>query len=294
MNQRILGVSGKKQSGKNTCANFIVGTELLSLGIVSEGFLIGPQGQLVISDLFGREDYAGELDLARNNREFLEFMDKEIHPYVKVYSFADLLKQEVCIKILGLTHEQCYGSDDDKNTLTHLLWEDMPGVVTNIPPNFDLSETDDISGRLGKYYQKHHITGVIYHAPGRMSAREVLQFVGTEVFRKMYQNVWVDATLRRIREEGSLYAIICDVRFPNEVLGVNEAGGKTLRLTRCINDGKDPHPSETALDPQNFDWTHFTGIVDNATMSINEQNAATLELLSQWHWAPDNRKIEVE
>lgn len=265
MNQRILGISGKKQSGKNTCANFIVGTELLSLGIVSEGFLIGPQGQLVISDLFGREDYAGELDLARNNREFLEFMDKEIHPYVKVYSFADMLKQEICIKILGLTHEQCYGSDEDKNTLTHLLWEDMPG--------------NDVLG---------------YHEAGAMSARQVLQFVGTEVFRKMYQNVWVDATLRRIREEGSLYAIICDVRFPNEVTGVNEAGGKTLRLTRCVNDGKDPHPSETALDPDKFDWTQFTGIIDNATMSINGQNAAVLELLSQWHWAPDNRKIEVE
>lgn len=286
--QRILGISGRKQAGKNTCANFVVGMELLSLGIVAGGFAIDEKGQLIITDIFGREDYAGHLDLARNNPEFLNFMDKEIHPYVKVYSFADILKQEVCIKVLGLTYEQCYGTDADKNTLTHLKWEDMPGVTTDF--RF-ASPVEEVKGRLGEYYKK--FDGIVYHEPGPMTAREVLQFVGTEVFRKMYKDVWVDATLRRIREEGSLYAIICDVRFPNEVMGVKEAGGKVLRLTRDIYAGQDVHESETALDKDKFDWDNFDAINDNQNMSINEQNAATLDILNQWQWAPDNRKAEV-
>lgn len=41
----------------------------------------------------------------------------------RVYNFADPLKEDICINILGLTYEQCYGSDEDKNTLTKLEWQ---------------------------------------------------------------------------------------------------------------------------------------------------------------------------
>ena len=41
----------------------------------------------------------------------------------KIYSFADPLKQDICMNILGLTYDQCYGSDDDKNTMTDLWWD---------------------------------------------------------------------------------------------------------------------------------------------------------------------------
>lgn len=40
------------------------------------------------------------------------------------YSFADPLKRDICMNILGLTYEQCYGSDEDKNTMTDLIWAD--------------------------------------------------------------------------------------------------------------------------------------------------------------------------
>ena len=41
-----------------------------------------------------------------------------------VCSFADDLK-EFCINVLELRREQCYGSDDDKNTPTNYLWDNM-------------------------------------------------------------------------------------------------------------------------------------------------------------------------
>jgi hypothetical protein len=44
--------------------------------------------------------------------------------YIKsvIDSFADPLKQDICMNILGMTYEQCYGTDDDKNTTTDLTW----------------------------------------------------------------------------------------------------------------------------------------------------------------------------
>ena len=41
----------------------------------------------------------------------------------KIYNFADPLKKDICINILGLTYEQCYGEDIDKNTVTEVEWE---------------------------------------------------------------------------------------------------------------------------------------------------------------------------
>jgi hypothetical protein len=296
MTQRILGLSGRKQSGKNTATNFITGLELMSVGVVRSAFFIDEKGQLQIGDLFGNEEYAGHLDLNRTNPEFVSFLEEHVNPYVKVYSFADLLKKDVCIKILGLTHEQCYGTDEDKNTLTNLRWEDVPGVTIFDKPDDDVvsdisntlndgrAEAEMIMGRLGPYYRKVH--GVVHHAPGPMTAREVLQYVGTDIFRKMYSNVWVDALIRQIKKEDSSYALICDVRFPNEVEGIQVAGGKVVRLTRNPAGNSDAHSSETALDKENFDWSKFDFILDNADMSINEQNKTLHTQLVEWGWAP--------
>ena len=248
---------------------------------------------MVISDLFGNEDYAGHLDLNRSNPEFIDFLNSEINPYVKLYSFADILKKDVCMKVLGLTHEQCFGSDDDKNSLTNILWEDVPGVCTKKPIDFawslvegyteEKNEVFRLEGRLGKYYEKDGL--FVYHAPGQMTAREVMQYVGTEIFRRMYRNVWVDSTIRQVYAEDSLFAIIADVRFPNEVRGVKDAGGKVIRFTR--NPFNDMHDSETALDKDNFDWSEFDVVIDNQDMTINEQNAATLKVITEWGWAID-------
>ena len=45
---KILGISGKKQSGKNTAANLITGKVLLSRGMVDD-FYINKDGELVVS-----------------------------------------------------------------------------------------------------------------------------------------------------------------------------------------------------------------------------------------------------
>lgn len=154
----------------------------------------------------------------------------------KVYNFADPLKKDICMNILGLTHDQCYGSDDHKNTLTNCIWENK-----------------------------------------RLTAREVMQFVGTDLFRKLKNDVWVEATINKIFREKQNLAIISDCRFPNEVQAVKKVGGYIIKLTR------DPyhsdHESEMALDEENYDQTNFDLIIDNRSISINDQNQMIYDFL---------------
>ena len=82
----ILSFSGRKQSGKSTSADYII-------SLINEHHI-----------------------MLRENRY-------ELNMSCKIYSFADPLKQDICINILGLTYDQCYGSDDDKNTMTDLWWD---------------------------------------------------------------------------------------------------------------------------------------------------------------------------
>jgi hypothetical protein len=160
----------------------------------------------------------------------LLFLD---HKNVAITSFATILK-DMCVGILGLTKEGVFGTDADKNSLSHIKWDDMPQEIQR------------------KYSNSTHSKDKYVPLPrsGNMTNREVLQIVGTDIFRKMYPNVWVDALFRRDWSQED-YVLIPDVRFPNEALAIEEHGGILIRLER--NTGlQDAHISEIALDGYNF------------------------------------------
>lgn len=173
----------------------------------------------------------------------------------KLYSFADPLKQDICMNLLGLTYDQCYGTDEDKNSLTTIKYTDMPDY--------------DISWRFTNEYD----------SSGYMTARQVMERVGTNIFRKLKNNIWVDATMSKIKRENYDLAIILDNRFPNEVDSVLQNDGIVIRLTRNLfNSNAD---AEKALDPDNYDWTKFSLVIDNHNMSIEEKNSVLFNFLKQ-------------
>jgi len=262
---KILGIAGKKNSGKSTLGNFLLGLEMLELGIVEKSIKITDGGLLHISDIRGDTEHEGIFNCYRDSVAMKLFLEEQVHPYIKIYSYADILKQQICMQLLGLEHEQLY---DEKRKLekVNLYWENMPGVYTDEKLKAKLKGTD-----------------FIYHEPGQMTAREVLQFVGTEIFRKMVPNVWVRSTVNRIVSENSEFAIVTDVRFPDELQGIKDAGGKVIRLTRG-SDAKDQHTSETALDKENFDWSNFDAVLDNEKMTINESCAELSRILKEWEY----------
>lgn len=232
---KIIGIAGRKQAGKNTVANCINGNVLLSKEMIKD-FYIDDNGKLIVqtSDSNGNVGY-GEFDVTRKDSPFVEYAHRELWPYIKVYHFADPLK-EMAINLFNINPQQVYGSDDEKNKPTHLLWEDIPSVPKD--------------------------------KTGNMTAREFLQYFGTDVVRKIYHNAWVNATLNRVLVEQSEIAIIPDVRFPNEVSAIRDNGGIVIRLTRDLYHSD--HDSEQALDIEMFDWKNFDIIIDNSNMNIED------------------------
>lgn len=263
---KIIAFSGKKQSGKTTATNFLFGIEMLSIQEpkLIDYFRINDAGKLIVPAKHDDEVVDSIFDPITPNESTIQFLATNIWPYIKQYNFADVLKQRICIGLLGLSWNQCYGSDDDKNTETKYKWEDMPGVIT--------SKT--------LYSKIKTVDNVFYHEKGVMSARDIMQYVGTKIFRKIYGDIWVEACINHILSEQPEIAVIGDCRFPNEVKAIQDAGGVVVRLTRNRN-SEDTDVSETALDEYHYDWKNFNAIVDNENMTIKEQNMSVYNVLTE-------------
>lgn len=225
---QIVGFAGKKQSGKNTCCNYIYALKIAELGISKKSRLTD-SGTIEVTDIFGETVDGKEwFELSNKNLNFEKLKADLLDQYIKIYGFADILK-DLCIDILGLTYEQTYGTDNDKNSDTSVMRPDS-------------SET--------------------------MTAREVLQYVGTDIFRKLDPHVWIKSLLRKIDKDSPEVALICDVRFTNEVLKLQEIGGFVVGLTRDPCEDNDSHSSEqeTSESLKKCDI-----VIDNSEMSLQQQ-----------------------
>jgi len=230
---KIIGISGRKQSGKNTVANIINGDVLKDLKMIQD-YRVGSDGQLNILTT-NRDNVSGWgiLDLLRRDKDFVSYAEYNIWPYIKIHHFADYLKM-ICIDLFDFEPKQAYGTDEDKNTYT-------------------------------KY---------------GMTAREFLQHFGTNVMREIKDTVWLDRTMKTIEEEQSVIAVIPDVRFPNEVHAIKDAGGFVIRLTRDTTHST--HQCESALNQDVFDWDIFDYIIDNQEYNISELQEQTLLMNHIW------------
>jgi hypothetical protein len=231
---QILGFTGRKLAGKDTACNFILAVKLAELGVCKSSRL-GADGTLEVTDVFDekvpdKEWFAFSPPYVNTDSLFEDGLGDS----VRVYAFAQKLK-EFSIDLFNLDPKLVFGTDKDKNKKTDLLWKNMP--------------TDT---------QKK----------GRMSIREVLQYVGTDLFRKMSNNIWVDNCLNQIAHDSPKIALISDVRFENEVSAIQEAGGYVVGLTRC-NSSNDTHDSETGVERC---LKLCDAIIDNEELTIPEQN----------------------
>jgi hypothetical protein len=231
---KIIGISGRKQAGKNTVANYINGCVLKTRQMVHD-FYIDEEGQLVINteDSSGTNGY-GIFDVTRKDGAFVEYAEKELWPYIKLYHFADPLK-DMAINLFGLNPKHVYGSNEDKNMETELEWKNIP-----------------LSNKKS----------------GKPTVREFLEHFGTKIIRKIKNDAWARFSLNRMISEGSELSIVPDVRFPNEVDAIKDEGGIVIRLTRDIFNSD--AEAEKALDKESFDWNKFDVVIDNQNMSLEE------------------------
>lgn len=191
---KIIGFTGKKNSGKNTAADIA-------------------------------SDYLAQRKLSSYH-----------------VSFAQTLKS-TCINLFGLDSRLVFGSDQDKNQLTDITWDNLP---------------NEIREKYGIKTTVQCDNGCTINATGRMTIREVLQVVGTDIFRNMFDdNIWVKAAFNELPDCNCI--IFTDVRFPNEANAIKAHHGTIIRINRPTQ-SIDSHISETALDNYPFDHIiHNTG-----------------------------------
>lgn len=238
----VIGISGRKQSGKSTLGRFILSLSLAQLDYCNNIYMDEETGEILVSDVLGDDRFKGVFDIREYKEKFndprLNQAIEKLNKKIKIYNFADVLKTDICMNILGLTYDQCYGSDDNKNEFTNMEWN-------------------------GK----------------QLTAREVMQIIGTDIFRKMDTNVWVRATINKIINDKPEIAVITDCRFPNEVESIKNIGGKVIRLTR--NPFNSDHISECVLDEDKYDWSNFDYVLDNQSCSIYEQFVQSKKLIEE-------------
>lgn len=276
----IISFFGTKNSGKTSCGLFVYGAYMHALDLIKGGYCIKEDG-LHISDLGGDAYFQGRFDPYRNNPTMKEFLANNIDPYIKLYSFADDLKS-FCINVLGLKWEQCYGANADKDSLTHLKWEDMPGILNEDILGEPLSIPELRLEKDGYWYDAMYPNKIaLNHASGFMTGREVMQYFGTEIVRRMYGPAWAKSTLSRIRNEQPILAVITDGRFQDELDEVKSAGGKCIKLLR--HPFEDQHDSEKIpIKDEDFD-----AIIDNSKMNLDEQNDELIKVLEPWEVLPE-------
>jgi len=274
--QNIIALCGKKGSGKNTLCNFLHGYQLKSLGIINN-FSLTEKGDLIINtktldENMQEVDADMLIDITRTDLEFGEWAAFNVWPFIKHYAFASSLK-EIAEKLFNIPRECLYGTDDQKNrVMPHLLWENMPGCIYT---HSDY-ERDEIWGSLDAYGMTSNFT---FDKSGSMTAREFMQFFGTEVMRKMYDNIWINRTIKDIETEGPQIAVISDCRFKNEAVALKEIGAKLVYLDRSISQS-DNHVSENGFG----DFDDFDLKIENSKLSVLDTCKALLAGIESWGW----------
>jgi len=88
-----------------------------------------------------------------------------------------------------------------------------------------------------------------------ITPRHILQYWGTEVCRQgFHDDIWIASLENKMRKTGD-NIVISDVRFPNEIKAIHNAGGKVVRVIR----GDDPEWYQDAWTvnqgPTNMSWS---------------------------------------
>lgn len=221
----IVGLIGKKQSGKDTIA-----TLFQSIGDAST------KSREVISD-----------------------------------SLAWSLKMTIS-EMLGLDKSLLFGSNEDKETLTDYRWESLPmdiriknANLIILLRNKNIIQRIDYRDDLGPYSAVPR--------EGRMTIRDILQVVGTDIYRSYFDSsVHTRTVLSRNKSIGEKsILIISDIRFFDEIDLLSSSGdAHFIGLTRSPL--IDLHDSEKGFDYAELSRIYMDKfhLIDNANMTLQE------------------------
>lgn len=187
----LIVLYGKKQSGKTTSATAIYGYYLTQKGVLPNAEF-DEDGQMSV--VYNKEKNEGIIfDIDSREDYMLDFYAKNVWPHIKHQSFADALKQS-CINLFSLNPKLIYGTNEDKNQNTHILWSDLSALI----PEHSV-----------RYQELKNKTGYVTH-------RELLEVFGTEICRTIDSLCHIRSAYTQLQRTNPTIGIIPDGRFMNE------------------------------------------------------------------------------
>lgn len=282
--QKILVLSGKKQSGKTSACNYIHGYVLREVGVFKDFGVHPDNGDLVVPTM--QRTAGGTIEETKGFFSFgedrvltepyyVEFAQKQIWQYIKRYSFGDALKRNI-INLYGVSVDQCYGTNDQKDTETAITWKDITKVM-------GLGKTRKIMKSMGLPHSVNRSGDKEDPINRYLTARQLMQVYGTDICRTIDPECWFRCTMNNVLGEKVPIAVIEDARFPNEIDGVDSLANaydidvKTIRCERDLFG--DTHHSETALD----DYENFDLRIPHEC-ELDEKHELILAALREWGW----------
>ncbi len=265
---KIIGISGRKQSGKDSSAAYIASS------LYCEFINTKYNNKLVVY-----QDNKQNIFIKDGEKQFITCNNQDIFQLINVHYamcqdlpeklvYGEASQKMFCEKIscatpikqfmietLGIDRELCYGTDAQKNAPTKYTWELVP---------------QDIRQKYGKIKSD------------KMSSRDIMVYVGTHLFRqKFYDNTWAQGLINSIKNKmGNVqYVFVPDIRFPNQADTTLFNNGLVIRLNRIPFPGDASKP-QTALDDYNWDKQNCK-VIYNQNHIIQDKNKQ-LDLVIPW------------
>ena len=288
----IIGISGKKQSGKDTVAKIIQGFDIWKKNLTL-------QTEYPLSNVFVRDYVLNRVSIYVSSWQVKKFAStlKEIVSILTGFKVEDLEKEEIKNTNLFLSYKLL-----NKKANTFEIFASMEDLVERL---------NHLRTVYLNTYSAEEVNDLFVQETVSVTPRLLLQTIGTDIVRTIHPNIWVNALMSEYKNKSTLISevnylgdsrcgickkptkdvsyflcdehieksknnypnwIITDLRFPNELEAVKKRGGITIRVNRpcdicggsgyhkisCPVSKSGEHYSETALDKSEFDY-----IVDN-------------------------------
>lgn len=211
----MIGIKGRAGSGKTTVAKMLK----------------------VIIDYFYKTSKLANYDC------YLEYKDSEPKDSpVKIYNFADALKEELAEKIgipVSMLYDEEVKQDYVYSFTRRIVFNRKFGFDKLAQPSFvDLHDWLSIANCAG--YPDHRFE---YYIPIRL----LMQQYGTEINRGIFGgNVWINKLDAKILKDDKI-SIIGDVRFINESDYIYKHNGKCILISKGTTDSGNLHASEVIM-----------------------------------------------
>lgn len=204
----IVGIKGRKGSGKDTVASMI--HYIIAAGTTLANFDNWEK--------FSKSPY-DELDVPTRH-------------------FADKIKDDLSF-IFGINRECFDDSDYKDNKYYHFKTKSFIAAnhLNDILPEITLEDLKQ--NTLAKWIENYNNDCII-------KLRTLMQYYGTELIRNnIGSQVWVDGLIQTAIKDKNYYgyAVIADVRYPNEANAIYNVGGKVIHVFKTDNT-KVEHSSE--------------------------------------------------